>query len=232
MKSVADKRKHTPGFGAKASIFIVEDHPVFRDGLTQLINKERDMEVVGSAESAGEAMAALARVRPDLLIVDITLKESSGIELISDVAKAFGAVPILVLSMHDESVFLDRVIKAGARGYITKRETTQKIIDAIRQVLRGRIYISEQMVDQVLTRYARGGGEAAVSPIEELSHREFEVFNLIGQGLANRRIAAMLSVSSKTVATYRERIKEKLNIESSSELNKYAIWYFQLEKNR
>jgi len=215
--------------GEKASIFIVEDHPVFRDGLTQLIDKEHDLEVTGSAESAEEAMKAVAKSMPSLMIIDITLKDSSGIELIKEIRKKYGDVPMLVLSMHDESVFVDRVLKAGARGYIAKRETTTKIIDAIHHVLAGRIFVSDNMVDHVLTRYARRGS-AASSPVEGLSDREFEVFNLIGQGLANRKIASLLSVSSKTVATYRERIKEKLNLGSSSELNRYAISYFQFEE--
>lgn len=226
MKMNFDRRRAVSG---KKSVFIVEDHPVFCDGLTQLINKERDLEVTGSAESATTAMEALKAGIPDIIIVDITLKDSSGIELINEILRKYGDIPILVLSMHDESLFVDRVLKSGARGYIAKRETTPKIIEAIRQVLTGKIYISENMVDHVLYRYARGDRGDSVSPVDTLSDREFEVFNLISQGLTNRKIAAILCVSSKTVATYRERIKEKLNIESSSELNKYSIWYFQFK---
>ena len=226
MKMKRDRKRAVLG---KKSVFIVEDHPVFCDGLTQLINKERDLEVTGAAESAGDAMEALKAGIPDVIIVDITLKESSGIELIYEILRTYGDIPILVLSMHDESLFVDRVLKAGARGYIAKRETTSKIIEAIRQVLRGKIYVSELMVDHVLYRYARGGRSDSVSPVDTLSDREFEVFNLISRGLTNRKIASILCVSSKTVATYRERIKEKLNIDSSSELIKYSIWYFQFK---
>jgi len=215
-----------------ASILIVEDHPVFRDGLIQLISRESDMHVSGEAESASEALNLIRHSRPDLILVDITLKESSGIELIREINRTYDHIPMLVISMHDETIFVDRVLQAGARGYIPKCETTLNIVDAIHQVLNGRIYISEQMVDRVLNRYIRGDTGNAGSPLGSLSEREFEVFSHIGQGLVNREIAGMLCVSTKTVATYRERIKEKLNIKSSSELNRYAILYFQLEQTR
>lgn len=216
----------------RASILIVEDHPVFRDGLIQLISRESDLYVSGEAESAPDALKLIALNIPDLILVDLTLKNSSGIELIKEIKKLYGDIPMLVISMYDETIFVDRVLQAGARGYIPKCETTGNIIEAIKQVLSGRIYISEQMVDRVLNRYIRGNAGDGGPPSSSLSDREFEVFNHIGQGLTNRQIAGILCVSTKTVATYRERIKEKLHINSSSELNRYAILFFQLDRAR
>jgi len=218
----------------KARIYVVEDHPIFRDGLIQLINKEDDMMVCGESENADKAFKSLEETNPDLVIVDIMLKNSSGIELTKEIQKRFKNIYVLVLSMHDESIFADRVLKAGARGYITKHETTDRVIVAIRRVLSGKIYVSGDMMDRLLGIYINGG-EKDESPVERLSEREFEVFNLIGHGLANRRIAEMLSLNSKTVATYRDRIKEKLNLSTSGELSRYALLWIQTsnsEKNK
>ncbi len=211
----------------KYKIFIVEDHPIFLDGISQLINRENDMFVSGGCENAGECLKTIKDALPDLIIIDITLKDSCGIELTKEIKKKYPSLPILILSMHEELIFADRVLKAGARGYITKREATIKVIDAIRKVLQGKIYISDTMVDHFLERSITGGQNFNSSPVETLSEREFEVFNLIGKGMTNRAIAEVLSVSTNTISTYRERIKEKLNLQNNAELNRYAMQWIQ-----
>ncbi len=213
-------------FRKKVEIFIVEDHPLFREGIAQIINSEEDLHVCGHAPDASSAMAQIEKMRPDLVIVDITLKDSSGIELTRDITRVYDDMPVLVLSMHDERIFADRVLKVGARGYITKEESTDNVIKAIRRVLSGKMYISDDMMDHFLNRYTSGRNDGR-SPVETLSEREFEVFNLIGQGLANRHIAEILCVSSRTISTYRERIKEKLSLSNNAELNRYVMRWFQ-----
>ncbi len=208
-------------------IYIVEDHPIFLDGISQLINREEDMFVAGGCENANECIKSIKEDLPDLIIIDITLKDSCGIELTKEIKKKYPALPILILSMHEELIFADRVLKAGARGYITKREATVKVIDAIRKVLQGKIYISDTMVDHFLERSITGGQNLNSSPVEKLSDREFEVFNLIGKGMTNRAIAEVLSVSTNTISTYRERIKEKINLQNNAELNRYAMHWIQ-----
>ncbi len=211
----------------KYKIYIVEDHPIFLDGISQLINKEDDMFVMGGCESSGECLRVIKDNMPDLIIVDITLKDSCGIELTKELKKKYPNVPVLILSMHEELIFADRVLKAGARGYITKREATTKVIEAIRRVLQGKIYICETMIDHFLERSITGVQNFNESPVEKLSEREFEVFNLIGKGMTNRSIAEVLSVSTNTVSTYRERIKDKLNLQNNAELNRYAMQWNQ-----
>ena len=211
----------------KQRIFIVEDHPIFKDGISQLINKEEDMIVIGGCENANECLKYIKDDQPDLIIVDITLKNSCGIELTKEIKKNYPNIPVLILSMHEELIFADRVLKAGAKGYMTKREATSKVIDAIRKVLKGKIYICDTMIDHFLERSITGGQNFTSSPVERLSEREFEVFNLIGKGMTNRAIAEVLSVSTNTISTYRERIKEKLNLQNNTELNRYAIQWTQ-----
>ncbi|PKL15989.1 MAG: DNA-binding response regulator [Spirochaetae bacterium HGW-Spirochaetae-5] len=211
----------------KQRIFIVEDHPIFRDGISQLINKEDDMIVVGGCETSGECFKYIKENLPDLIIVDITLKDSCGIELTKEIKKTYPNLPVLILSMHEELIFADRVLKAGARGYMTKREATGKVIEAIRRVLQGKIYICDTMIDHFLERSITGGQNFTSSPVERLSEREFEVFNLIGKGMTNRSIAEVLTVSTNTISTYRERIKEKLNLQNNAELNRYAMQWIQ-----
>ncbi len=211
----------------KQRIFIVEDHPIFRDGISQLINKEDDMIVVGGCENSPECLKYLKDNPADLVIVDITLNDSCGIELTKELKKTYPALPVLILSMHEELIFADRVLKAGAKGYMTKREATSKVIEAIRRVLQGKIYICDTMIDHFLERSITGGQNFTSSPVERLSEREFEVFNLIGKGMTNRSIAEVLTVSTNTISTYRERIKEKLNLQNNTELNRYAMQWSQ-----
>jgi len=204
-------------------ILIVDDHPIVRQGLAELINQEDDLEVCGQAADAREAMKAVKDLKPDMLIVDIALKETSGIELIKDVKAQYPHLPALALSMHDESVYGERVLRAGARGYIMKQEATEEVVAAIRKVMSGQIYASERITEKIVRKLVKGTPEAGTSPVDRLSDRELEVFLLIGRGYATRKIAEKLYLSIKTIETYRAHIKEKLGLADASELLQYAI---------
>lgn len=211
----------------RKKIFIVDDHPVFRKGLAQLINEEDDLEVTGEAESVAGAIDMIARVRPDLAIVDITLKDRSGMDLIEYLQEHTPDLPILVISMHDESLYAERVLRAGALGYITKQEMTSDVVSAVRQVLWGKRYLSAKMVDALLGKMVAGAPGEGNNPIDILSNRELEVFQLIGQGFKRSEIAGMLSLSVKTIGTYHESIKKKMLLKSAAELMKYAVTWVQ-----
>ncbi|MEH0021674.1 MAG: response regulator transcription factor [Desulfobacter sp.] len=211
----------------RKKIFIVDDHPVFRKGLAQLINEEDDLEVIGEAESVAGAIDMIARVRPDLAIVDITLKDRSGMDLIEYLQEHSPGMPILVISMHDESLYAERVLRAGALGYITKQEMTSDVVSAVRQVLWGKRYLSAKMVDALLGKMVAGTPGEGDNPIDILSNRELEVFQLIGQGFKRSEIAGMLSLSVKTIGTYHESIKKKMLLKSAAELMKYAVTWVQ-----
>jgi DNA-binding NarL/FixJ family response regulator len=209
----------------KARVLLVDDHPIVRQGLGQLINEEPDLSIVGEAEDFQQALAAVDTANPDVAIVDISLKDRSGIELIKEFRAKRPDLPILVLSMHDESLHAERVLRAGAKGYIMKQEATEQVMNAIRRVLRGEVYLSERMSSRMVNRLVAGPQNVGGSPIERLSDREFEVFQMIGQGVGPSEIAERLGLSVKTVETHRERIKEKLNLASGSELIRYAMQY-------
>jgi DNA-binding NarL/FixJ family response regulator len=213
------KKAETP---KKARILIVDDHPMTRGGLTYLINHQADTLVCGEAENAAEALDLLAASKPDLLLIDITLPGKSGLELIKDVKAVRPDLPMLVVSMHDESLYADRVLRAGARGYITKHEGGDKLMAAIRRVLDGKIYVSEGMSAHILEIFS--GGQAATdrSSIQELSDREFEVFAALGDGLSSHEIAKKLHLSAKTVDAHRANIKTKLKINTTAELISFA----------
>ncbi len=206
----------------KRRIFLIDDHPMVRERLGQLINQEADLVVCGEAVDGPEAFDAIPGAQPDLLVTDITLKSSHGLELIKNVKSVFPQLPILVLSMHDESLYAERVIRAGARGYITKQQATTRVLLAIRTVLSGQIYVSDEIINRLLDRTSQGSAFGS-SPIETLADRELEVFQMIGRGLNTREISTELRIGTKTVETYRARIKEKLNISSGSELLREAI---------
>ena len=213
----------------KKRIFLVDDHPMVRERLAQMINHEPDLAVCGEAMDGPVALKAINTFRPDLVVTDISLKTSHGLELIKDLKALHPAMPILVLSMHDESLYAERVLRAGAKGYITKQEATTRVLVAIRTVLAGQIYVSEQIISRLLNRTA-GGPALGSSPMETLADRELEVFQLIGRGMNTREISQELKIGAKTVETYRARIKEKLNIETGPELIREAIrWSGQLE---
>lgn len=208
---------------AKKRIFIVDDHPLVREWLTNLIHRQPDLSVNGEADSAPEALQAIQSAKPDVVIVDIALKKSSGIDLIKSLADLHPETAILVLSMHEEAHYAERALRAGARGYIMKRETAKKIIEAIRRVLEGKLYVSETIAELMTTKLVKGRAVEARSPIEILSDRELEVFEMLGQGMGTRQIAEALRVSLKTVQAYCARVKEKLQVGSATELLREAI---------
>jgi len=214
----------TPNTGSeKKGVLIVDDHPLVREWLTTLIERQPDLTVCGEAATAAEAMQAVAASKPEVAIVDIALKDSSGIELIKDLTKVCPSLVVLVLSMHEESHYAERALRAGAQGYIMKRETTKKVIEAIRRVLEGKFYLSEAVAQAITTQFVEGKTLAIRSPVEQLSDRELAVFDLLGQGLATRQIAERLRVSVKTVQAYCARTKEKLNLASANELVREAV---------
>ena len=204
-------------------ILIVDDHPIVRQGLAEMVNHEEDLMVCGQAEDAHKAMTAVKESKPDMAIVDISLKETSGMELIKDLKAQYPSLPVLALSMHDESLYAERALRAGARGYIMKAEATEKVITAVRKILSGEIYISDKMASKMMRKLVGDSTEINVSPVERLSDRELEVFQLIGKGFGTRQISERLFLSIKTIETYRAHLKEKLNLEDAAELLQYAI---------
>jgi DNA-binding NarL/FixJ family response regulator len=205
----------------KKKILIVDDHPIMRQGLALLIQTDPALEVCGEAESASKAIEAAMRLKPDLVIADISLPGRNGLELIKDLQALQPGLPVLVVSMHDEAIYAERVLRAGGRGYVMKGEGGQKLMTAIQQVMGGGIYVSQNISAQILELFS--GRRSGSSPVEKLSDREFEVFQLIGQGRSTREIAAELHISIKTVEVHRVNIKEKLDLKTASELIHFAV---------
>ena len=205
----------------KYRILVVDDHPIVRRGLRELVDGEPDLEVCGEAAGAAEALRELETARPDVVVVDLTLKSGHGLELIQQIKARDQRVKMLVSSMHDESLFAERALRAGASGYISKQESPEKIIDAMRQVLQGGVYLSSRMANRLLHRITTGE-QLAKTPIESLSDRELQVFEMIGQGLSTKQIARKLQLSHKTIETHREKIKAKLDLKNSTELSRHA----------
>jgi DNA-binding NarL/FixJ family response regulator len=216
--------------GSHKRIFLVDDHPLVRERLTQLIAQQPDLSVCGEAESAPAALTGLASARADLVIVDLSLQDSAGLELIKSLQRLHPSLPVLVLSMHDESLYAERVFRAGARGYINKRESAQKVIEAIRRVLDGKLYVSEKAAEILAARAMRGTHERP--PIERLSDRELEVFERLGRGIGTRQISEEFRVSIKTVQAYCARIKEKLDLGSATELLREAVRWHDTKLSR
>jgi DNA-binding NarL/FixJ family response regulator len=216
--------------GRKISIFLVEDHEIFRMGLKQLIIQEKDLCIAGESDDANKAWEIIKDNRPDLVVVDISLKESNGLDLVHHLKKLDPNLPVLVLSMHDESLYAERVLNAGARGYIMKQETSVSIITAIRQVLKGKIYVSENITGKILNRVSSRPDSQDKSPIDFLSDRELMVLQLIGEGNSSGEIAKKINVNIKTVGTYKDRIKEKLNLKNVNELIRYAVHWIETKK--
>jgi DNA-binding NarL/FixJ family response regulator len=213
----------------KIRIMIVEDHPIFRLGLCELINQENDLVVCGEAEDTGKAWNEIQRLKPDMVVVDISLKGGDGISLIKEIKRYYKNLPVLVVSMHDESRFAERSLVAGAKGYINKQETSGSIVDAIHCILSGKIYVSEKIKEEILNQLVGGIDDYDKSPIERLTDRELEVFQHIGKGFSTNEIARKLNLSTKTIGTYRERIKEKLNLKHASELIRHAMLWVENE---
>ncbi len=218
-------RKHN----RKTRVLVVDDHPIVRQGLAQMIEHEQDMEVCGQAEDMNSALAAIEKLKPDLAIIDISLKGTSGVELIKAVKLRSPSVKMLALSMHDESLYAERCLKAGAGGYIMKHEAPEKVIHAMRQVLAGQIYVSENMTARMVHKLV-DGSEKGATGIDSLTDRELEVFRLIGMGHGTRQIAEELFLSVKTIESYRAHIKEKLALDNATELIQHAIQWVNSAK--
>jgi DNA-binding NarL/FixJ family response regulator len=211
----------------KIRVLVVDDHPIVRQGLSQLINQEPDLMVCGQAEDARTALDAIDPSQPDILIVDVSLDGPDGIELLKTIRAKDARLPVLILSMHDESLYAERALRAGANGYIMKQEATERVLVAIRQILRGEVYVSERMAKKMVQQFIGGSGVSRRSIIDELTDRELEVFRLIGQGHGTRQIAEELHLSVKTVESYYAHIKEKLFLKNARELVQHAVQWVE-----
>jgi len=204
-------------------IFIVEDHPIFRMGITELINRETDMTVCGDADNLARARALIHTLKPDLVVVDLSLKQSNGIDLVKELCDQYEAIFCLVLTMHDEALHAERCIKAGAKGYIMKEEASKSVVKAIREIMAGDLYVSKSVMSHILNQLHKKSAVIEASPMKQLTDREMEIFQYIGKGYATGEIANRLNISVKTIGTYRERIKDKLNIRQNGKLVRRAV---------
>lgn len=213
----------------KTKVLLVDDHPILRAGLGRLINQEADMMICGEAEDGPTAFDLVGTLNPDIAVIDISLKGSNGIELVKNLKARYPELPTMVLSMHDESLYAERALRAGSLGYIMKEEAIEQVLVAIRKVLQGEIFLSEKMKSKMLQQMASGKGKVVSSPIEHLTDRELEVFRLIGEGCSTRQIAGQLHLSVRTVEAYREYIKSKLNLKNATELVQHAFHWVHHE---
>lgn len=222
MTTAATTAKSSTG---KARILLVDDHPVLRRGVAELINGEAIYEVCGEVGTLHEAYSAVGTLKPELVVVDISLDGNNGVELMKELTYRWPSLPILAYSMHDEQIYAERALRAGAKGYVMKQHPPETLLEAIKTILRGKIYLSPQMSDRMLGKLVgAGSGEKPIqSPIEKLSDRELEVLQLIGKGMTTAQIADKLCLSVKTIETYREHLKQKLSLKSGPELVRYAI---------
>jgi len=209
---------------SKAKVLIVDDHPIIRSGLTQLIDREPDLAVCGEAQEMHTALRAINSLKPDILIVDISLNGPDGLDLLKNIRARDPHLPVLILSMHDESIYAERALRAGANGYIMKQEATDRVLIALRRILKHEIYVSDRVANKMLSQLVgAGSGAANRSPMDGLSDRELEVLRLIGEGHSTREIAEDLHLSVKTVETYQGHLKEKLRLRNSRELMQFAV---------
>lgn len=212
-------------------IMIVDDHPIFCLGMTELINKESDLLVAACPDTAGKALDSIETEKPDLVIVDISLAESNGIDLVEDISREYPDLPVLVLSMYDDAMYAERALLAGARGYVMKQRAISQVVAAIRRVLAGHVYASDRIKEKMIRRMIDRKVPRTGFSLDDLTNRELEVFRLIGDGLDSREIAGRLNLSIKTVGTHRENIKEKLNLKHYTELVKAAVhWAHEMKK--
>ena len=212
----------------KAKIMLVDDHPLVRERLAELINQQADLTVCCDCEDAPECWQLIEQFRPDLAIVDLSLKSTPGLELIKDLHHRYPALLVLVLTMHDEALYAERALRAGARGYVTKQEATPIILKAIRHVLTGELYIGEQLAQQLVGAFIRGPtGTGHLPVLSQLTDRELEVFQLLSQGLTTNRIATLLKLSAKTIESHEARLKEKCRVTTLDELRRYAVTELQ-----
>jgi DNA-binding NarL/FixJ family response regulator len=215
---------------ARSKVFVVDDHPIVRQGLALLINQQPDLVVCGEAEEAQGALQGIVSCQPDILIVDISLNGPDGLELLKAVRARHVVLPVLILSMHDESIYAERALRAGANGYIMKQEATEIVLVALRRILNREMYVSERVANKMLRQYISGSESPRRSPVAELTDRELEVFRLIGEGHGTRKIAEELHLSVKTVESYQAHIKDKLSLRNARELVQHAIQWAISEK--
>jgi len=207
-------------------VMLVDDHPIVRQGLRRLIEAEPDLEVCGEAETAREAKSMIRDIDPDVVIVDVSLAQGDGLELVKDARAHYPNLPLLVLSMHDEVIYAERMLSAGANGYIMKQAASDQFLVALRRVLEGGIYVSESVGNSMIEKFAAGGAYTPANPVDGLSNRELQVLHMIGKGLSTRQTAEALNLSVKTVESHRQRIKRKLSLQTSAQLMQYAVnWY-------
>jgi DNA-binding NarL/FixJ family response regulator len=223
-------KRQDNGTAPKKKVFVVDDHPIVRQGLAQMVNREPDLIVCGEAEDASTVLQAIVTVKPDIMIVDISLNGPDGLELLKNIRTRYPALPVLILSMHDESIYAERALRAGANGYIMKHEAAEKVLGAVRQILNHETYVSDRVASKILQRYISGSDNPKSSPLSELSDRELEVFRLIGMGHSTRMIAEELHLSVKTVESYQAHIKDKLSLKNGRELVQHAIQWVLSEK--
>jgi DNA-binding NarL/FixJ family response regulator len=207
----------------KSRVFIVDDHPLVREGLTNLINRQDDLVVCGEAKDSAQAIDGIMKARPDVALIDISLTNESGLELLKQLARQFPQVALIVLSMHDETLYAERALRAGARGYVMKHETSKSVLASIRRVIGGGVYVSERIVNRMASRFNLSREPVTTSPVERLSDRELEIFRLLGQGRTSSQIAKDLNLSLKTVQAYCARAKAKFGVDSLTELLRAAI---------
>lgn len=224
MNSLGTQTSVSTGAAVRRRVLIVDDHPIVRQGLKRMIEAEPDMEVCGEAATEAQARRAIRELTPDIVIVDLALQEGDGLELVRDVHAHHPDVPMLVLSMHDETIYAERLLSEGASGYIMKQAAADQLLNALRTVLRGETYLSETLMSQLRSRAGNSVGEG--NPVERLSNRELQVLNLVGRGVSSREIASELGLSVKTVESHRQSIKRKLNLTTNSQLLQYAINWF------
>ena len=210
----------------KRRVLIVDDHPIVRQGLRRVMENEDDLVVCGEAESARDARALIKELNPDVVIADISLKQGDGIELVRDVRAHHPTLPILVLSMHDETIYAERMLSAGANGYIMKQAASDQFLASVRRVLEGGIYVSEAVGTNMIQKFAAGGAYISANPIDRLSNRELQILHMIGKGMSTRETAQSLNLSIKTIESHRQRIKRKLNLSTGTQLVQYAVNWF------
>jgi DNA-binding NarL/FixJ family response regulator len=226
-KSKNDKNKESND--SRQNILLVDDHPITRQGVTALINQQDNLRVCGEADNAAKALEIIPTLKPDLIIVDISLKTISGIELVKNIKAQYPKIPVLMMSMHDESLYAERSLRAGAKGYIMKQEANEKILIAINRVLMGDLYVSDKIKEKMLHHLVDKRSDQTEFSIDSLSDRELEVFQMIGNGFSTKQIAGKLHLSVKTIESYREHLKVKLHLNSGAELVQHAIQWMKSE---
>ena len=226
MRATASQSPVSGGKRKVRRVLIVDDHTIVRQGLRSVMENEDDLAVCGEAETARDARAAIKEQTPDVIIADISLKQGDGIELVRDVRAHHPQLPILVLSMHDEAIYAERMLSAGANGYIMKQAASEQFLVALRRVLDGGIYVSESVGNNMIQKFAAGGSYISANPIDRLSNRELQILHMIGKGMGTRETAQSLHLSVKTVESHRQSIKRKLNLSTGTQLVQYAVNWF------